>query len=212
MTSNAKWVIDHQHSEIAFKVKHLMISNVKGKFRDFDADINVLNDDFSTADIDLWINTASVNTDDDKRDEHLRSADFFDSSTYQDITFDSTLLEKTSKENIFNLLGELTIKGISLPVKLEVDFGGIAIDPWGNEKAGFSVYGKINRKDWGLTWNTALESGGLLVGEDISIHCEIQLVKPKNTAQAMETETAAETAVETTTSITVKTLDSTIPA
>jgi len=144
MTSKTKWMIDPSHSEIAFKVKHLMISNVKGHFREFDADIQVLDNDFLTADIDLWMQTNSISTGDDKRDEHLKSLDFFDVENFKDINFTSTLIEKTSKENIFNLLGDLTIKGISLPVTLEVDFGGIMKDPWGNEKAGFSIHGKIN--------------------------------------------------------------------
>ncbi len=196
MTTKSKWTIDPHHSEIGFKVKHLMISHVKGKFKEFDAEINVHDNDFSTADIDLWINTASLSTDDDKRDEHLRSADFFDVENYKEITFLSTLIEKTSKENIFNLLGELTIKGVTLPVKLELVFGGIVKDPAGNEKAGFSVKEKINRKDWGLTWNTVLESGGVLVGEDVSIICEIELIKSKNTPKAMQLE-ATETATET---------------
>jgi polyisoprenoid-binding protein YceI len=199
MSAKGKWMIDRQHSEIGFKVKHLMISNVKGKFREFDADVNVLNDDFTTADIDLWINASSLSTDDDKRDTHLKSADFFDVSNFREINFLSTLIEKTSKENIYNLLGDLTIKGITNPVKLEVDFGGIMTDPYGNEKAGFSIHGKLNRKDWGLTWNTALESGGVLVGEEISLSCEIQLIRSKKTPKAMQLEATetAETPLET---------------
>lgn len=202
MNTKGKWTIDRQHSEIGFKVKHLMISNVKGKFKEFDADVNVLNDDFTTADIDLWINASSLTTDDEKRDTHLKSADFFDVSNFREITFISTLIEKTSKENIYNMLGELTIKDISNPVKLDVDFGGIMTDPYGNEKAGFSIHGKINRKDWGLTWNTALESGGVLVGDEISISCEIQLIRSKKTPKAMQLEATetAETSLESATS------------
>jgi len=196
MTTKSKWTIDPQHSEISFKVKHLMISNVRGRFREFNADIQVYNDDFSTAEIDLWINTASITTDDPKRDEHLKSVDFFDAENFKEITFISTLMEKTSKENVFNLLGELTIKGITQPVAVEVNFGGIVTDPWGNEKAGFSVYGKVNRKDWGQNWNTALDNGGYLVGDEVSIHCEVELIKVKKTPKAMQLE-ATESATET---------------
>ena len=196
MTTKNQWTIDPAHSEIAFKVKHLMISNVRGKFTEFDADIQVLGDDFSTAEVDLWINAASITTNDEKRDEHLRSADFFDVENFKEISFLSTVVEKTSKENIYNLVGELTMKGITREVRLEVDFGGIMKDPWGNEKAGFSVHGKINRKDWGLMWNATLETGGVLVSDEISISCEIQLIRSQKTPRATALE-AAETATET---------------
>ncbi len=196
MTTKNQWTIDPAHSEIAFKVKHLMISNVRGKFTEFDADIQVLGDDFSTAEVDLWINAASITTNDEKRDEHLRSADFFDVENFKEISFLSTVVEKTSKENIYNLVGELTMKGITREVRLEVDFGGIMKDPWGNEKAGFSVHGKINRKDWGLMWNATLETGGVLVSDEISISCEIQLIRSQRKLRATALE-AAETATET---------------
>jgi polyisoprenoid-binding protein YceI len=199
MTTKTKWTVDPQHSEIGFKVKHLMISNVKGKFTEFDADIQA-DDDFSSAEVDLWINAASITTNDEKRDEHLRSVDFFDVENYKEIRFISSLVEKTSKENIYNLVGELTMKDITREVRLEVDFGGIMKDPWGNEKAGFSVHGKINRKDWGLMWNATLETGGVLVSDEISISCEMQLVKTKKTAKATQleaTETTGGTEEET---------------
>jgi polyisoprenoid-binding protein YceI len=196
MTTKSKWTIDLQHSEIAFKVRHLMISNVRGRFKEFNADIQVYNDDFLTSEIDLWINAASITTGDDKRDEHLRSADFFDTANFKEISFISTLMEKTSKENIFNLIGELTIKGITQPVNVEVTFGGITTDPWGNEKAGFSIHGKVNRKDWGQDWNQALENGGYLVGDEVSINCEIELIKTTKTPKAMQLE-ATETEGET---------------
>lgn len=201
MTTNAQWSVDTQHSEISFKVKHLMISKIRGKFTEFDADIKVAGDDFSTAHVDLWINAASISTNDEKRDAHLKSADFFDVEKYKEIRFISTSIDRTSKENIYTLSGELTIRDTTHAVQLEVEFNGINIDPWGNEKAGFSVHGKIDRKEWGLTWNQALETGGVLVGDEVAIICEIQLVRSKKTPSAMtleatETETETETQPE----------------
>ena len=173
--TKSKWSLDQAHSEIAFKVKHLMISHVRGEFKKFDASIYTIAKDFTTVEIDLWIDASSITTDDAKRDEHLKSADFFDVQNHKQITFTSINLEKSEKDGNHELWGNLTIKGITKNVKLNVQFGGMIIDPWGNEKAGFAVTGKINRNDWGLTWNAPLETGGLLVSEDVTIQCEIEL-------------------------------------
>jgi polyisoprenoid-binding protein YceI len=173
--TKSKWSLDQAHSEIAFKVKHLMISHVRGEFKKFDASIYTFAKDFTTVEIDLWIDASSITTDDAKRDEHLKSADFFDVQNHKQITFTSINLEKSEKDGNHELWGNLTIKGITKNVKLNVQFGGTIIDPWGNEKAGFAVTGKINRNDWGLTWNAPLETGGLLVSEDVTIQCEIEL-------------------------------------
>jgi polyisoprenoid-binding protein YceI len=172
-----KWVIDPVHSEIAFVVKHLMITNVKGGFNEYDASIYTSGDDFMTSEIDFWMNPASVSTGDPKRDEHLKSADFFDVEKFKQISFVGNTYEKVDNDGSYILYGDLTIKGIKKQIKLDVEFGGVVKDPWGNEKAGFSINGKINRKDWGLNWNAALEAGGMLVSEDVRISCEIQLVK-----------------------------------
>jgi polyisoprenoid-binding protein YceI len=172
-----KWVLDPVHSEIAFKVKHLMITNVKGDFKEFDASIYTTGEDFMTSEIDFWMNPASINTGDSKRDEHLKSPDFFDAENFKQISFTGNTYEKVDNDGSYILYGDLTIKGIKKQVKLDVEFGGVVKDPWGNEKAGFSVNGKINRKDWGLNWNAALEAGGVLVSDDVIINCEIQLVK-----------------------------------
>ncbi len=172
-----KWGIDPAHSEIAFKVKHLMITNVRGVFKEFEASIYTTGEDFMTVEIDCWINTASVETGDAKRDGHLKSEDFFDVENHKQITFTGNTWEKVDKESSYELYGELTIKGIAKQIKLEVEFGGVMKDPWGNEKAGFSINGKINRKDWGLTWNSTLETGGLMVSEEVRINCEVQLIK-----------------------------------
>ncbi|MEO8085975.1 MAG: YceI family protein [Bacteroidota bacterium] len=177
VTVKSKWGIDASHSEVGFKVKHLMITNVHGVFREFDASIYTTAEDFMTVEIDFWLNPASIETGDARRDEHIKGADFFDIEKYKQITFIGNTYEKTGKEGTFKLFGDLTMKGISKQIKLDVEFGGVMTDPWGNQKAGFTINGKLNRKDWGLEWNTALESGSVMVGEEISINCEIQLIK-----------------------------------
>jgi polyisoprenoid-binding protein YceI len=174
--TKTKWAIDSAHSEIAFKVKHLMITNVKGVFKEYEASIYTTGDDFLTSEVDFWMNPASVDTGDAKRDEHMRSADFFDVEHYKEITFTGNSYEKKDDEN-YVLWGDLTIKGITKRIKLDVEFAGVMKDPWGNQKAGFSINGKINRKDWGLNWNAALEAGGFLVSDTVNISCEVQLIK-----------------------------------
>lgn len=172
-----KWGIDTVHSEIAFKVKHLMITNVKGVFKEFDASIYTTGEDFMTSEIDFWLNPASIDTGAPDRDAHLKSADFFDVENHKQITFIGDTYEKVDNDGSYTLWGDLTIKGITKKIKLDVEFGGIMKDPWGNEKAGFTINGKINRKDWELNWNAALEAGGVLVGDEIKISCDIELVK-----------------------------------
>ncbi len=172
-----KWVIDPSHSEIAFKVKHLMISNVKGVFKEYDASIYTTGEDFMTAEIDFWMNPASVDTSDKQRDGHLVSPDFFDVENHKQITFSANTYENVDNDGSYELWGDLTIKGIKKRIKLDVEFGGIMKDPWGNTKAGFTINGKVNRKDWGLNWNAALEAGGVLVGDEVRISCEVELLK-----------------------------------
>jgi polyisoprenoid-binding protein YceI len=176
MSNQIKWSLDQSHSDITFKVKHLMISNVKGAFKTFDASIYTTGKDFTTAETDLWIDVASITTGDEKRDEHLRSADFFDAQNHKQITFSSGSVENAEANGNYELWGDLTIKGIVKKIKLNVGFGGIINDPWGKERAGFTVTGKINRNDWGLNWNKAIEAGGIVVGEEITITCEVELV------------------------------------
>jgi polyisoprenoid-binding protein YceI len=179
MTAKTKWVIDPAHSEIGFKVKHLMISNVKGQFNEFQGQLVTEGDDFSTSEISFQINPASISTGAPDRDGHLRSPDFFDVEKHKEISFSSGKLTKKSDDE-YSLSGNLVIKGVSQPVKLAVEFGGLMTDPWGNTKAGFTLDGKINRKDFGLTWNAALEAGGVLVGDEIRINSEVQLLKQSN--------------------------------
>jgi polyisoprenoid-binding protein YceI len=172
-----KWGIDPAHSEIAFKVKHLMITNVKGVFTKYDADIVTTNEDFMTAEVDFWMDPSSVSSGSPDRDAHMRSPDFFDVENYKQITFRADSYESVDNDGSYELYGDLTIKGITKKIKLDVEFGGVVKDPWGNHRAGFTINGKINRKDWQLNWNTALEAGGFLVADDVYISCEIQLVK-----------------------------------
>lgn len=176
METTTTWVLDPTHSEITFKVKHLMISSVRGEFRNFNATIQSSGYDFSKASVTANILSGSVFTNNDDRDGHLKSADFFDSATYKELSFHGTSLNKLDDEN-YKLKGNLTVKGVSKEVALDVEFGGVNKDPWGNEKVGFSLSGKINRKDFGLNWNAALEAGGVLVSDDVKINGELQFVK-----------------------------------
>ncbi|NVO18879.1 MAG: YceI family protein [Bacteroidetes bacterium] len=174
-TTRTKWAVDQAHSEIGFKIRHLMISRVRGSFKIFDASIYTSYKDFSTAEIDLWIDANSLDTGDTKRDEHLKSPDFFDVKKHSQITYTSSTIGQPDADGNRELWGELTILGITKNIKLNVQFGGITVDPWGNEKAGFYVSGTINRTDWGLVWNNLLEAGGMMVGEEVSILCEVEL-------------------------------------
>jgi polyisoprenoid-binding protein YceI len=176
VSKKTKWTLDPTHSEIVFKVKHLMITNVKGEFRKFSAEVDSNGSDFSKASINATIDASSIFTNEDGRDGHLKGVDFFDVENYPRLTFAGTAFKKVGDEN-YQLKGNLTIKGVTKEVTLDVEFGGINKDPWGNEKAGFSINGKINRKDWGLNWNAALETGGVLVSDEVKISAEVQLVK-----------------------------------
>jgi len=166
------WVLDPTHSEVHFKVKHLMITNVTGSFNVLNATVNA-NENFSHAKVNFTADINSVHTGNEQRDGHLRGVDFFDAEKFPALTFEST--GYNAKEGKIN--GDLTIKGVSKPVSFEVEFNGTNKDPWGNEKAGFSLSGKINRTDWGLTWNAPIEAGGVLVSEDVKINAEVQFVK-----------------------------------
>ncbi|MBS1751387.1 MAG: polyisoprenoid-binding protein [Bacteroidetes bacterium] len=176
MANQTKWVLDPAHSEIDFKVRHMMITNVKGEFRAFNAVILTESDDFSKGSVELNIESGSVFTNNTDRDKHLKSADFFDAENHRELKFTSSSLTKLDDDN-YKLNGILDIRGIKKQVSFDVEFGGINKDPWGNLKAGFSLSGKINRKDWGLNWNAALETGGVLVSDEVRINAEVQFVK-----------------------------------
>jgi polyisoprenoid-binding protein YceI len=174
--STNKWVIDPTHSEIGFKVKHMMFTNVSGKFTKFDAAIETEGDDFENAKIEFTGAIDSIDTGNKDRDGHLLSADFFDAAQYPEIKFEAASFAKKD-EGEYTLKGDLTLHGVTRPVSLDTEFSGQMKDPWGNTKAGFSLNGKINRKDWGLNWNSALETGGVLVGEEVRLVIELQFVK-----------------------------------
>ena len=172
-TTTTKWAIDPAHSEVQFKVKHLMISTVTGSFKQFGAEAELEGDDLTNAQVSFWADTASIFTNDEKRDAHLRSPDFFDSEQFPKLTFTSTRIEGSGSN--WKVTGDLTIKGVTKSVTLDVEWSGQAKDPWGNTKAGLNLSGKIDRKEWGLTWNAALETGGVLVSDEVRILCEVQL-------------------------------------
>ncbi len=170
------WTIDPTHSEVGFKVRHMMITNVSGAFEKFNAEVETEGNDFTTAKITFTADTDSITTYNADRDKHLKSGDFFDVSKHPQIKFVSTRLEKKSEQD-YVLQGNLTIGEVTKPIAFDVEFGGIGKDPWGNEKAGFTLTGKLNRTHFNLNWNAALETGGVLVSEDVKLHAEIQLVK-----------------------------------
>lgn len=171
------WNLDSAHSELEFKVKHMMISNVKGLFQDFEIQLEGNGEDLTSATIkDSYQNRTPLILKIEQRDQHLKSGDFFDAANYPEIKFVSTSIVKKSEDE-FAVTGDLTIKDVTKPITLDVDFGGIAIDPWGNSKAGYTFSGKINRSDFGLTWNAALETGGVMVSEEVKISGDIQFSK-----------------------------------
>lgn len=171
--ASTKWTLDTAHSEIQFKIRHMMISNVTGQFNNFTSEVEAEDDDFTHSKVYFKANVASIDTNNEHRDNHLKGEDFFDVEKYESITFKADTFDATTG----NVTGELTIKEVTKPVTLNAEFHGINIDPFGNTKAGFSLNGKINRSDFGLTWNTALETGGVLVSEEVKISAEIQFVK-----------------------------------
>jgi polyisoprenoid-binding protein YceI len=174
--SQVKWTLDPMHSEITFKVKHLMISTVTGQFRTFNVTAETASNDFTQpGKVDVTIDVASIDTNNEQRDGHLKSDDFFSAGNHNQITFKGTKLEVKGDEG--KLHGDLTIKGITKPVVLNVENGGVVVDPYGQTKAGFTVTGKLSRKEFGLTWSAVTEAGNVVVGDDIKFTAEIQLVK-----------------------------------
>ncbi|HSC53280.1 MAG TPA: YceI family protein [Phnomibacter sp.] len=174
--TTTKWVLDPTHSELGFKIRHLMISNVSGVFKNFAAEVETEGVDFGTAQINLTGEMTSITTNNAQRDAHLLTSDFFEVESHPEFKFVSTRNVKVDSET-FELYGELTLKGLTRAVKLNVEYSGITKDPWGGERAGFVITGKINRTDWGVNFNSALETGGVMLGEEVKINSEIQLVK-----------------------------------
>ncbi|MGY3714460.1 YceI family protein [Sutcliffiella cohnii] len=174
--AKTNWVLDPTHSSVDFSVKHMMFATVKGGFEAFNATIVADPQDLTTATIEFTVELNSVDTRNEDRDNHLRSADFFDVENHPTMTFKATNIEKTD-DNEYDVTGDLTIRGVTKSETFLVTFEGSGIDPWGNEKAGFAVEGKVKRSDYGLTWNAALETGGVLVGDQIKISLQIQAAK-----------------------------------
>ena len=173
---NTLWKIDPAHSEVQFKVKHLMITTVTGYFRKFDLEVETEDEDFTKAKrIEFTAEASSIDTNSEQRDTHLRSADFFDVEKFGQIRFTGKALDRSGED--YTLTGDLTIRGVTKPVALKVHFGGIVIDPYRQTKAGFEVEGKISRKEFGLVWNAMTEAGQVVVGDDIRLLSEIQLIK-----------------------------------
>ncbi|MFN2196432.1 MAG: YceI family protein [Anaerolineales bacterium] len=170
------WQIDNAHSEINFTVRHMMIAKVRGQFEQFSGTVEFDPEQPENTTVDVQIASTSINTREQNRDNHLRSPDFLNAEEYPYLTFKSTAVKLTG-ENTAHLTGDLTIQDVTRSVTLEVTYAGMAKSPWGTTSAGFSAETTINREDWGLTWNQALETGGFLVGKEIEINVEIELVK-----------------------------------
>lgn len=174
--ATTKWAIDPTHSEIEFKIRHLMITNVTGSFKSFDSSIETSDDDFATAQIHFSGQVDSIATGNEQRDGHLKSADFFDAAKFPEFVFKSSSVKDNGGSD-YTVEGELTLHGVSKIVKLNVESGGIVKDAYGQTKAGFSVSGKINRKDFGLNWSAVTEAGGVVVSDEVKIQAEVQYVK-----------------------------------
>ncbi len=174
--STTSWVIDPSHSEIQFKVKHLMISTVTGQFNTFNSTIETSENDFTTAKAHFSADIDSISTNNEQRDAHLKANDFFDAENYPQLTFESEKIEQTDDEN-YKVSGILTMRGISKNVVLDAELGGIAQDPWGGTRAGFSLTGKINRKDFGVSFSMLTETGGIALSEEVKLLLNLQYVK-----------------------------------
>lgn len=170
------WVIDASHSVITFSVRHMMISKVRGRFTRFDGTVDFDEQNPTNSKVQVTIDASSIDTRDERRDGHLMSPDFLDVANYPTLTFVSKRVEVID-ESHGRIIGDLTIRGVTREVVLDVEYNGQSKSPWGTISAGFSATTKINRKDWGLTWNVALETGGVLVGEEVTIEIEIEIVK-----------------------------------
>jgi polyisoprenoid-binding protein YceI len=174
--ANTIWALDPAHSELQFKIKHLMISTVTGQFNQFEGSIETEGDDFTTAKVHLQAEVSSISTNNEQRDAHLRTGDFFDAQKYPVLVFEGVRMEKTGADE-YRLHGTITMRGVSKKIILGAEFGGLTQDPWGNTRTGFSVTGKINRQDFGISFGTVSETGGLLLGDEVKIIANVQFVK-----------------------------------
>lgn len=170
------WVLDPTHSEVQFKVKHMMISTVTGELKQFDVQMTSEGADFTKANAKFTAPVASIDTKNEQRDNHLKGSDFFDAENHPEITFESKSLKKKNEDE-YELNGDLTIRGVTRPVNLKVENNGVIKDPYGNQRTGFEISGKINRKDFGLSWNALTEAGGMVVSDDVRIAANIELIQ-----------------------------------
>jgi polyisoprenoid-binding protein YceI len=170
-----KWGIDTTHTEVQFKIKHLVIATVTGNFKKFSGSVESETEDFDGASVNFSLDVTSIDTNQADRDAHLKSPDFFAAEQYPTVDFTGIL--KNISGNDYKLDGELTMRGTTKSVVLDVEFGGIMVDPWGNTKAGFEINGKVNRKDFGLSWNAITEAGGMVVSEEVKLHINAELAK-----------------------------------
>ncbi|RAJ83607.1 polyisoprenoid-binding protein YceI [Chitinophaga dinghuensis] len=172
----ATWKIDPVHSDIEFKIRHLMITNVTGYFNKYDATVESSNDDFSDAKISFTADVTGISTKNEQRDQHLQSEDFFHAAQYPAITFASTNIKKVNDEE-YKISGDLTMRGVTKPVDLNVTYGGIVKDQYGQTKAGFELSGKLNRKDFGIAFNAATDAGGVMLSDEVKFYADVQLIK-----------------------------------
>ncbi len=173
----AAYDIDASHSSLTFKVRHMMVSKVSGRFEDFSGSMEFDAASPASWSVEATVRTASINTDDPKRDDHLRNPDFFDVETHPEMIFKSTGVEKDGDDYV--LAGELTLMGVTKPVALELEFNGEVDDPWGNTRAGFSAEGEIDRRDFGMVWNKTMDKGGVVVGNTVEFELEIEAIKQR---------------------------------
>ncbi len=173
--ATTKWGIDPTHTEVQFKVKHLVIATVTGFFKKFSGSIESATDDFDGATASFSLDVNSIDTNQADRDAHLKSPDFFAADQYPTVDFKGTI--KKVSGNDYKLTGDLTMRGTTKPVELSAEFGGIMVDPWGNTKAGFEINGKVNRKDFGLNWSAVTEAGGVVVSDEVKLHLNVELAK-----------------------------------
>lgn len=174
--ATTQWIADPVHSEIEFKIKHLMITTVPGRFNDYQVTAETQDDDFTTAKINFTAEINSITTSNTDRDNHLKSTEFFDAATFPQLKFQGSQMKKIDEEK-YQLNGDLTIRDVTKNIKLDVEFGGIVKDPYGQTKAGFTLNGKISRKEFGLTWNAVTETGGVVVSDDVRLACEVQIIQ-----------------------------------
>ncbi len=185
-----KWSVDQAHSKIGFNVTHLMAGKIKGEFRTFNANISTIGKNFATAEVIFWVKAASIMTNHVKRDRHLKSSLLLNVKKHKQITFMSNTIGRSAFNGDYDLEGELSMVGVTRDIKLNVHFNGILNDHWGHERAAFTVTGEIRRSEWGLTWNITTESGRLVISDEVTISCEVELSTKDQKELRMQLETA----------------------